>query len=369
MSGSFALYLVSIVLLALAISVYFRQRRKARLAAHGAPAADKEIEAVIRDAQTRLEQSSFAQSAGRDANLIGLPVFFLAGEAGSAKTSTVLHSGTAPDLLAGTRVANIWIARKTLFVEAGGAWLSDPDRWAALVKQFSPAQRWWRIFSRRPAARAVIACVNSEAFVKPNPEEALAAVAHNLRTRLGEISKSLGVPVPVYVLFTKLDRIPFFLDFVRNMSDEEAAQVLGATLPVRADGPAESRLLAAAFDDLFDSLCTKRRRLLARESDPAKRSAINEFPDEFRKLQDAAVRFLVDLGRPSQPRANPFLCGFYFSGVRPVVLEESAPPARSADPATSGSTRRVPQWLFLDGLFRDVLLSDGRKRMRVDASR
>ncbi|HJT90030.1 MAG TPA: ImcF-related family protein, partial [Bryobacteraceae bacterium] len=78
--------------------------------------------------------------------------------------------------------------------------------------------------------------------------------------------------------------------------------------------------------------------------------------------------------------------GFYFTGVRPVIINETAParPAAPAQPAGYGSasgatgifsahaqqaaqpvaapqvvgTRKVPQWLFLTHFFNDILLAD-----------
>ncbi len=272
---------------------------------------------MVRDAQTRLAQSNFAQNLGRDAKLSQLPIFFIAGEAGAAKTSTFVNSGVEPDLLAGqvyqdsaiisTRPVNIWLAQNSVFVESGGKLMGDPSRWAALIKKLHPKRRWWFIGGKPQAPRAVIVCVDSEAFLQPNAEEALTMTARGLHTRLGEISQLLGIRLPVYVLFTKLDRLAFFIDFVSNLSDEEATQVLGVTLPLRDDrsqggvyAEEESRRLAAAFDELFHSLCDKRPPYLARENDANKLPAVYEFPREFRKLRNAAVRFLVDLGRPSQ---------------------------------------------------------------------
>lgn len=378
-----------------------RQQRKAQEAAGGkvdVGTAEKEVESFVSDAQKRLAQSNFGQNLGRDAKLSQLPIFFIAGEPGAAKTSTFVNSGTEPDLLAGqvyqdsaivsTRPVNIWLAQGAVFVEAGGRLMGDPGRWSTLIKKLHSKQRWW-YFGRKPQApRAVIVCVDSEAFLKPNAEEALTLTARGLHTRLGEISQLLGIRLPVYVLFTKLDRLAFFIDFVSSLSDQEATQVLGVTLPLIGDreqggvyAEEESRRLANAFDDLFHSLCDKRPPYLGRENDANKLPAVYEFPREFRKLRNTAVRFLVDLCRPSQLRANPFLRGFYFSGVRPVVVKESAPVARGAMPSAmkrgatglfsgsvtedplagpviSGKTRRVPQWLFLGHLFNDVLLRD-----------
>jgi type VI secretion system protein ImpL len=80
------------------------------------------------------------------------------------------------------------------------------------------------------------------------------------------------------------------------------------------------------------------------------------------------------------------LRGFYFTGVRPIIVNETAPVAAAAPPQAGGygsvagatgiftaggraqaaaapppqvgGARKVPQWLFLSRLFNDILLSD-----------
>ncbi len=375
-----------------------RQRKEQTEAERNQAAAaadEREIESFVRDAENRLAASSI----GKEARLGNMPIFFLVGETGAAKSSLFVHSGVEPDLLAGqvyqdanlvpTRPVNIWLAQKTVFVEAGGRLLSEPGRWIRMVKRLQPAKR--RLFGGKQPPRGVIVCVDTEAFLKPGADEALSATARNLNARLGEMSQVLGVRLPVYVLFSKLDRLGFFTDYVGNLTDDEVNQVLGVTLPLAnsRDGGVyaeeEARRLTAAFDGLFHALCDKRLPFLGRENDATKLPAIYELPREFRKVRNATVRLMVDLARPSQLRVNPFLRGFYFSGVRPVVVKEAAPSARaSAAPpplrrrgatgffeedlindalglaGTGGTvrTRRTPQWLFLGHLFSDVILRD-----------
>ena len=159
--------------------------------------------------------------------------------------------------------------------------------------------------------------------------DALTVSARNLQARLGEISQQFGISFPVYVVFTRMNRIAFFEDFVRNFSNDEATQVLGATLPLQARSSTgvyaeeETKRLTAAFDSIFYSLADHRATFLPRESDLQKLAGAYEFPREFRKLRPGLVQFLVDVCRPSQLRASPFLRGFYFSGVRPVIIQES----------------------------------------------
>jgi type VI secretion system protein ImpL len=376
----------------------FPRRRSRGEQPDAAGGGSDEIDPLTRDAEARLAASKL-----RGAKLAHLPAIFLVGPPGSSKTTTMIQSGLEPELLAGqiyqdnsivsTRSANLWFARQTVFVEAGGALLSDPSRWGRLVRRLAPG-RLQAAGKKQQAPRAAVVCFDAEEFLKPGAADTLAVSVRTLQARLGEISQLLGISFPVYVLFTKMDRLPFFLDYVRNLTQEEATQVLGVTLPIAA-GPGEgvyaeqaTQRLTAAFNELYFSLCDKRLDFLGREHAAEKLPGAYEFPREFRKLRTSLVQFLVDLSKPSQLRAAPFLRGFYFSGVRPVVVDEIAPsvaapaPGQQPQPAPGSATgffrsgqmrpsqptpapapqvrgtRRVPQWLFLSHFFNDLLLAD-----------
>ena len=143
----------------------------------------------------------------------------------------------------------------------------------------------------------------------------------------------------------------------------------------------QARRLNEAFQRLYYSLADKRAAFLARENDSAKLPNVYEFPREFGKLRSLLIPFLVDLCRPSQLRTNPFLRGFFFTGVRPVVVSDLAPaqqvpqePAAFDAGATrifgrqqagmplmdmpQGSSRKAPQWVFLNHLFSGLILAD-----------
>jgi len=362
-------------------------------AAAPAPGSD-DIDFLLKEAEHRLTSSAL----GRDARLSRLPVVFLVGQPGGAKTSTLTHCGVEAELLSGqvwqeglivpTRATNVWFARQTVFLEAGGKLVSDPPRWANLVKWVrSKRFRLASLFLRKPQApRAALLCVDVESFLKPGARETMQVVARNLNARLGEMANVLSVNLPVYVLFTRTDRVSFFSEYVRNLTDDEVTQVVGATLPVVLGNRVgvyaeeETRRLTDALTLLQFSLCDKRPLFLARENDASKLPGIYEFPREFRKLRTGIVQFLVDVCRPSQLRASAFLRGFYFSGVRPIEVRDSpmqmqqqrrvsaeeatgifslralAEPAEPAQP--SPGSRRIPQWLFLSHLFNDVILAD-----------
>jgi len=391
------LWVIGIV--AAAIIAWFfwdRQKKETAPAAGGAEAPD-DIAVLVRDAERKLSAAQLAKGA----SVGNLPAILVMGEVSGTKTSTVVHSGLEPELLAGqvyqdgnvtaTRAANLWFARETILVEAGGKLLSDDRGWNYLSRHMQPRKLGAVFGAGGQAPRAALVCVEMERITGGG--QAMASTARTLRAKLGELAQSFGIQLPVYVLFTKADRLSFFADFVRNLSNEEATQALGATLPM--PGPVtgvwaeeQSTRLGSVFDQIFHSLCDARPELLARENDPAKLPGAYEFPREFRKLRASLVQFLVDLCCPSQLTVGPYLRGFYFSAVRPVIVQEAAPapelraaekrapqsaheatqmfrmPAggSSAAPATprprTAVSRKVPQWLFLGHLFSDVLLAD-----------
>lgn len=389
-------------LMAFAVNIWWflaKDKERGEMAPAGAGGDD--IDALIREAEARLQSSKL----GRNVRIGSLPLFLLLGESGSAKTTVVLHSEIEPELLTGqtvqdkvpipTRTANLWYTRQSIFAEAGGPMLQDRSRWLRLVKKLAPRQLH-SVFGRStPSPRAAVVCVDCETFMKAGAAEALAASVDRIRTRLREVSQLLGIGFPVYVLFTRADRMQFFQDYVRNFSNDEASLVFGATLPMVAHSSGvyaqqESARVSAAFDNLFQSLAERRVSLLSQEFDATKLPTTYEFPREFRKLRTLLVQMLVDLCRPSQLRAGPFLRGFYFTGVRPVTITTAGPSLVREEPASqpyaaeveagataifdmrkvkavmaqraqaseAGESRRVPQWVFLPHLFSEVFLKD-----------
>ncbi len=386
------LAVVVVALIVLLIVWFASKKKKQQQAAAGAesdvPQGGDEIGILFHEADAKLAASAAKARVGE------LPVFLLLGEPGSTKTSVMVNSGVDPELLSGlvyqanaiapTRAANLWFAKGAVFVEAGGALPADATKWGRLVKALRPRTSTMR--GQPQAPRAAVVFFDCENFTKPGATEHATNLARQLRARLGEISQGLGINLPVYVLFAKMDRVPFFLDYVRNLSNEEAGQVLGVTLPLAPQnagvyGEQETARLTGEFERLFHALADGRPEFLARESDATKLPGAYEFPREFRKVRTAAVQFLVDLCRPSQLTVGPFLRGFYFTGVRPVIINEAAPVAAAPTPdqdkaahATSIFsaaqrqqmqqapqqlvTRKVPQWLFLSQLFHGVFLAD-----------
>jgi type VI secretion system protein ImpL len=349
-----------------------------------------EIDSLLQAAAGKLREKNIPL-------LSGLPIVYVLGESNTAKTSVLQYCGLEPELLAGeperegqiaaTSTINVWFARDTVFIEAGGGFTSDPVLWKYLLEKTQPEVMSSSI-SRKPLpSRAIVACCDCEKLAASG--EANVASGKKLSARLCEAAETLSCSLPVYVLFTKLDRVSHFAEFAGNLSQQEAAQVLGTTLPRTEVGEAllthdDEGTISAAFDQIIYALADKRIDYLQRETATSKFPSIYEFPRELRKLRQHLVQFLMEIACPGQWDASCFLRGFYFSGVRAVIVSETVTPKVTAAAAASvaaatrmfntedlnaltqggGSsapmvqTRKVPEWTFLPRLFSEVILND-----------
>ena len=194
------------------------------------------LSALLRDADARIRQAGRAGAK----SLAALPLIYVVGDENSAKTQTVLQSGLEPELIAGnvsrdgtivpTQLANVWLAGNYVLVEAGGALLRQPPLWVRLLKATIPARLGSVFGDSRLPARSVVVCVSIERILAPNTSEQIRALAQTLNERLRQVSQTLGISLPVYVLFTKLDNVTPFAEYVSRLSDEEVKLPIGTLL-------------------------------------------------------------------------------------------------------------------------------------------
>ena len=376
-----------------------------------------DVVAIVSSARARLPRGAFDSRS----------MVLVLGTQGSCKSTLVMKSGTDPELLAGdavagdvpgkTALANFWLVKDAILAEAGGPVFTDPVRWKQLVRALRAPRLAAAVGRGQAAARAAVVCVSCDLFRGANAQAQLDGLAKLTRERLTEAAREWGIAVPVYVVFTKADKLPHFETWASTLTQDEVRAPVGATLPfdaaagavgnerAQAMGTYAERVVPRveqAFARVVSSLAFHRASLLDRESQPERRLTSYELPREVGKLAPDAAKFLVEICRPVHLGVSPQLRGFYLVGARPIVVtDKPALPAAKArgeggkaassathvfvpmaasqpEPAPaagSPSTRRVPQWVFLERLFPEVLLADAgaasmaRGGVRVSAVR
>jgi type VI secretion system protein ImpL len=398
--GTAAILFITLILLAglaaaiVILVLHFRAKKKQQQ--EGDPAADGstgELDVLLNDANRKLRESQHGAKT-----LDTLPLIYILGDTGTAKTTMVLRSGLDPELVAGaapregesvsTPVLNLWFTKLAALLEVGAAVRQSNALLTRLVER-TRAKAYRSAFGTGAAARAAIVCVSTEQLLVADAGASLMASARATGVQLREISRLLGTTLPVYVIVTKLDRVPHFEEYVRNLSNVEVRQLLGSPLPkseasagVYADQAA--RTLAGVLDGLCYKLGEFRVEMLDRETESRNVSGVYEFPRELGKLRKNLNQYLVELCKPSQLSANPYLRGFYFTGIRAQIVERmtSSPVTEERAPQDAGATQflnislgksqapgsrapqgtmvsaRVPQWTFLPRLFPEIILGD-----------
>ena len=362
--------------------IWFRKRLAQDSLMRGPNAAHfSEIDRLLNEAEGKLKTAKLGR-------LATMPVVYVLGEANTAKTTTIQHGGLHPELLAGeperdgqiapTSSINIWAAGGAIFIETGGKVSTDSQLWTYVLRKTQSSE----LSTSGLPPRALVICCDCDRL---KAKDLATASGRRLSERLRDVEETLGSSFPVYVLFTKLDQISHFAEFARDLSQEEAAQVLGVTLAREKVGEAlfvgdEEALVTKAFDQLTFALAEKRLEFLRRERLPEKLPSLYEFPREISKLRQAVANYLVEVSRPVNANAACFLRGFYFSGVRAVLISETvtAPKVSAAAASVAAATRmfnleelnalanpsgpvvqrKIPEWSFVSRLFTEVILRD-----------
>jgi type VI secretion system protein ImpL len=189
------------------------------------------------DALKLLEKARLGGDERR--NLYELPWYVIIGPPGSGKTTALINSGLHFPLAAqmgsgairgvgGTRNCDWWFTDQAVLLDTAGRYTTqdshaqvDKAAWLGFLDLLK-TQR-----SRRPVDGAFIAISLSDLLLGSEAERVAHAAA--IRARIQELYSQLGVRFPIYVMLTKLDLVPGFMEFFDALSKEERAQVWGMT--------------------------------------------------------------------------------------------------------------------------------------------
>jgi type VI secretion system protein ImpL len=309
------------------------ERALGRLDAQADPLrADRaaEIEELRRDFENAIAslRRSRLSGGGRRA-LQALPWYLVVGPPGAGK-STLLRTSGLPFPSVGSvrapapadargrarsssgRRVELWMTNQAVLVDTAGPWSVEAEGsvWTALVEQLTR-------YRGSRALDGVVLTLSVEELLE-TPEAQRAATLKRVRARLDELLSAVGLALPVYVVVTKCDRLPGFVETFGALARAERSAPWGFTLPFRAS---ETQSVEARLDELARAL---RARVLARVADerrPDARALVTELPGHFALLHEPIVHGLAELFAPNVFDETPILRGVYFTSA----TQESAP--------------------------------------------
>jgi type VI secretion system protein ImpL len=280
------------------------------------PDSDPRAAAAMRSAVDRSLQ--FLRSSKLGGGALSLPWFLVLGPRAAGKTTLLSHSGLSfplgPPAIAGrgptsTSPCDFWMCNEAVLVDASGRYLSDDG---ARAEWLSFLDHLRRSRSNTPVDGVLLTL--SAAELMRAGDEAMAALGKRLRLRLDELAQRMDAVVPVYLVATKVDALPGFLESFADYRRAERVQPWGFTLD-GAPGPSPRAALEARFDELVETAQARALFRMVQERDPSARERIYELPQQLQALRGPLGCLAEELLAPSPFQDPPLVRGVFFTSA------------------------------------------------------
>jgi type VI secretion system protein ImpL len=276
-----------------------------------------------------------------------IPWYLVLGPTGAGK-STLLAQGGLQFLEenAAHDHCSAWVSAEVGFLEIPSRYLTDESNLKKYIKQRTIA--------------GIILVLDLAALGSQNKSDHQTQI-QQVSQAIALLIKQLHVAGPLYLVFTKVDRLAGFSEFFADLGQEERAQVWGIDFP-RKPGAGLSPLFKTQFDRLIKRLCDRVLWRLHQERTPQKRALMQSFPlqlESFKnKLLDVIYRFTEVF---AGVKSVSYLQGVYFVSSRQQekaidFLQPTVATILTSPPAPTVMRRQVEQQsYFITQLFKKII--------------
>jgi type VI secretion system protein ImpL len=317
------------------VGFFLWRRRKARAAAGEIEQSlrsqsESQAEAVRPDQQAEIDamqaefqkavaalKSSKLARGGRDALAI-LPWYMIIGPPGAGKSTALRASGLQFPYLSGrgggvrgvggTRNCDWWLTNEAVLLDTAGRYAieeEDREEWAGFLGMLA------RTRPKKPINGLIVAV--SVGDLGGESEEAIVELAKRIRERMDEVTARLQMVLPAYVLFTKCDLVPGFVESFSDLRKQDRGQIWGFTAPLEASRAAPGELFKEKLDELNEVLEARALGRIAEERNVEVRERIWQFPQQIAALQPNLVTFVEALFAENVFQDTPVMRGAYFT--------------------------------------------------------
>ncbi len=377
--------LVALVIVLLVGIDKLRERRAARAlekalqaqAAAQAASARPDLQHEIAEMQAEFEKAVTAlkgsKKGGKKA-LYTLPWYTIIGPPGCGKSTALRNSGLQfPYLsasgggvrgLGGTRNCDWWMTSDAVILDTAGRWTTedeDHDEWLGfldLIKRFRP---------RKPL-NGILAAV-SIGEIGGAREDEVVELARRVRERIDEVQDHLQMSLPVYVVFTKCDLIPGFIESFDNLSKQDRGQVWGFTAPLTQKIASPRDHFTERFDEMMRAVEKRALRRMGEERKIANRELMYGFPQQLEVMRANLAEFVHQLFLENVFKDTPLMRGVYMtSGTqegRPIDRVMSRMAEAFGQPQVQLPEPRVEsKSYFLRDVFSEIVFKDAEVAVR-----
>lgn len=280
---------------------------------------------IMRHTSLAAKPSLWTRLTGKQQFVYQLPWYIFIGPPGSGKTTALLNSGLRFPLadrigdqpvrgIAGTRNCDWWFTDQAVMIDTAGRYVtqdSDADTDAREWREFMALLKRYR--PRQPVNGALIT-VSIGDLLQMSPAER-EGQATAVRNRVQELIKTLDTRFPVYLLITKADLIPGFMEIFGDLSREQREQVWGTTFDFDEKHSAvpSMEVCEKRFDELVARVIALVPDQLQREREVGRRALLYSFAHQLATIRPALMDFISQAFPQSALSGRVFLRGFYLT--------------------------------------------------------
>lgn len=314
---------------------YREQRFLAQLQAQDKPGPEEGAEEEQRKLREKMQEAIRTLQRSPDLRqrggipLYAVPWYLLIGASQSGKTTLLraVASSFAPferpssSADAPTQNCDWWFFNTAIVLDTAGSY-------AVPIKGERDSTQWFRFlqllryYRELQPINGLIMAVGADTLASRRAED-IRLEAVELRKRIDEAIRELGVDFPIYLLITRCDLIEGFTEFFGCLPEHVQRQVFGhvnETRP-RADDQqpqTPTQRLESVYAEIVERLQQLRLSIFNAEKLPPAmlRQKIFCFPEEFRALLQPLSVFVEALVGENPFQHRPFFRGLFFSSAQ-----------------------------------------------------
>jgi type VI secretion system protein ImpL len=246
-----------------------------------------------------------------------LPWYMVIGESGSGKTTAIKSAGLSSPFadvsrtsgISGTKNCDWWFFEQAIIIDTAG-------RYAIPVDEGRDKEEWQKFlnllvkYRKRESLNGLIVTIAADKLLGSGPE-ALEEDGRNIRRRIDELMRVLGVKFPVYVLVTKCDLIQGMTQFCDHLPDKSLEQAMGLmNHDLSTDVVA---FVNRAMHTIGGRLRDLRLLLFHKAGSIGADPGLLLFPEEFEKMKSGFDSFIKGAFWENPYQETPVLRGLFFS--------------------------------------------------------
>lgn len=293
-----------------------------------------------------------------------LPWYMVIGESGSGKTTAIgsaklsspFAEVTRASGISGTKNCDWWFFEQAVIIDTAGRYAipvdegRDKDEWQQFLNLLVK-------YRKKEPIHGLIVTVAADKLLSGDAA-LLEDDGKNIRRRVDELMRVLGIKFPIYLLVTKCDLVQGMTHFADQLPEKGVEQPMGYINQTMSKDV--SAFLTTAMTTIAERLRTIRLLLLHKPESKTADPALLLFPEEFEGLQRGLSVFMKAAFQENPYQETPLLRGLFFSSGR----QEGSPYSHFLEALGLIEEKEVlpgtSRGLFLHEYFAKILPSDRR---------